>query len=265
MNPVYLHAVALAAPGIPSWAEGRTLVAEEAGYTGGEWPRFQTGELLPANERRRITPTIRLALQVAAAAMHDADLDAHEVGAVFASSGGDTELVDRICRALTLPERPVSPTQFHNSVHNAPAGYWAIACGSRMPSATVSAYEATFAAGLMEAAAQSLVEELPMLLVAYDYPSPEPLDKVAQCATPFGVALLLSGKRRAPDEAAVWLETGSGETEDRMRGELLEALRTGNPAARALPLLRALALRGSARVVLPHVDDLQLAVTVRAS
>ncbi|MDX1431837.1 MAG: beta-ketoacyl synthase chain length factor [Gammaproteobacteria bacterium] len=265
MNPVYVHAIGLAAPGIESWAEGRAILAGDARYGGGEWPRFGAGSLLPANERRRITPTIKLALQVAADAMQGADLDPASLGAVFASSGGDTELVDRICRALTLPERPVSPTQFHNSVHNAAAGYWAIACRSLMPYATVSAYDASFAAGLMEAAAQTLVDEVPILLVVYDYPSPQPLARVAQSAPPFGAAFAISAAPRARSDAALALELVSGEREDCMDDEVLEQLRAGNAAARALPLLGALARARDARVVLPHLDGRQLAVTLATS
>ncbi len=47
--------------------------------------------------------------------------------AVFACSGGDTDVINRLCSALMLPGCPVSPQQFVNSVHNAPAGYWSIA------------------------------------------------------------------------------------------------------------------------------------------
>lgn len=240
------------------------MVAEEADYHGGDWPRFQAGSLLPANERRRITPTIKLALQVAAEAMASSDLDSRQVGAVFASSGGDTELVDRICRALTSPGRPVSPTQFHNSVHNAPAGYWAIAYGSLMPYAAVSAYDASFAAGLLEAAAYALVDGVPVLLVVYDYPSPEPLCKVAQSSPPFGVAFALSAAPRTADDVPMRLELASGAAEDRMRGEGLESLRIGNPAARGLPLLRALAGRAAGCVTLPYLDGRQLAVHLGA-
>ena len=54
-----------------------------------------------------------------------------------------------------------------------------------------------------------------------------------------------------------------GEREDRMRDKELESLRTGNPAARALPLLEAIARQEARRVVLPYLPDTRLAVEVR--
>jgi hypothetical protein len=262
VSAVFVHAVGLAAPGIGSWADGRQVLAADADYLGGEWPNFEPGGLLPANERRRITPTIRLALQAAADAASRLDGDVARMATVFATSTGDTDLVDRICRALSLPERPVSPTQFHNSVHNAPSGYWAIACGSRMPSATVSAFDASFAAGLLEALAQALVDEAPILLVVYDPAAPRPLRKVAQSGLPFAAALVLSGAARGACDVVLRAQLVSGDTEDRMDDERLEALRTANPASRGLPLLRAIARGGCGRVVLPHVDGRQLAVVL---
>ena len=78
---------------------------------------------------------------------------------------------------LATDGREVSPTRFHNSVHNAPSGYWAVATGSREPSTSLCAYDASFAAGLLEAAAQATVDDRPVTLVAYDLPYPEPLQR----------------------------------------------------------------------------------------
>lgn len=259
-----MHRVGLAAPGIGNWAEGRPILAGDRGYRRGEWRRFEVGAMLSANERRRVTPTIKMALQVASEATQGMEDDTERMSAVFATSTGDTDLVDRICRALTLPDRPVSPTQFHNSVHNAPAGYWAIACGSLMPSSTVSAFDASFAAGLLEAAAQTLIDGVPILLVVYDTASPAPLDKVSGSLLPFAAALTISGARRSASDAALHLELVCGDVEDRMDDVELEALRTANPAARGLPLLGALARGRGDRVVLPHVESRKLAVALDA-
>ena len=92
-------------------------------------------------------------------------------------------------------ERDVSPTRFHNSVHNAPAGYWSIATGARGPSTSLCAHESSFAAGLLEAAIQAHAEATRVLLIAYDLPHPFPLSAVAPVSAPFGVALLLAPAR----------------------------------------------------------------------
>jgi len=204
-----------------------------------------------------------MALQVAEEAMAQSTLDIDGVCSVFATCHGDAEIINKICVALAEPERSVSPTQFHNSVHNAAAGYWAIAAHSPMPSTTVCAYHASFVAGFMEAVAQLQVEERPVLLVAYDYPIPEPLAAPVGDYMPFAVAMVLS-----PDatiqSTRLGVETVSHQPVQGMHCSELERLRVSNPAACGLPLLKALATGASARVLLPHVNGLQLAVDVEA-
>jgi hypothetical protein len=261
MKPVYVLALGLAGPGLGCWREAQAVLTGAARYQEGEWPEF-TAELLPANERRRVTPTIRIALKVAQEAQRGADIGPEQMSYVFATSGGDIELIDKICRVLTLPERPVSPTQFHNSVLNAPAGYWAIASGSHTASNTIAAYDGSFVAGLLEAAAATLVDAPHVMLVAYDYPAPEPLAKVAGHYPPFAVAMLLGRDRNGSAAMGIRAELVGEQPVDPMDDAGLESLRVGNPAARSLPLLRALAEGSGSRVVLPYLDGRQLAVTV---
>ena len=260
MTPVHVDAVGLAGPGMASWQDSLEVLAEESAYRTGESPRF-TSRLLPANERRRVSMTARLALQVAEEAMAQSSFDIDSVCSVFATCHGDTEIVNGICVALTEPERPVSPTQFHNSVHNAAAGYWAIAAHSPMPSTTVCAYHASFVAGLMEAVAQLQVEARPVLLVAYDYPAPDPLAASVGAFAPFAVAMVLSPDA-TPRSTRLALATVSGQPVQGMNCGELEGLRVSNPAACGLPLLRVLATGAPGRVILPHVNGLQLAVDV---
>ncbi len=260
MRSVYVDAVGLTGPGMASWPDGIKVLADESTYRAGESPRY-TPELLPANERRRVSSTVRLALKVAEEAMAQSSLDIDGVCSVFATCNGDTEIIDRICIALTQPERPVSPTQFHNSVHNAAAGYWAIAAHTRMPSTTVSAYHASFVAGLLEASAQLQVEERPVLLVAYDHPPPEPLAASVGAYPAFAVAMVLSPDATA-QSTRLRIETVSRQPVQGMKCDDLERLRVSNPAACALPLLKVLATDAPGRVILPHVNGLQLAVDV---
>ena len=48
----------------------------------------------------------------------------------------------------------VSPTQFHNSVHNAAAGYWSIATGSQQAAHLPGCHDVTAAAALLKAMAE---------------------------------------------------------------------------------------------------------------
>jgi hypothetical protein len=212
-------------------------------------------KLLPANERRRTTQTIRLALQAAEDALAGAGLAPEDLSSVFASASGDLDIVDRICVALCLPDRPVSPTHFHNSVHNAPAGYWAIAGHSMAGSTTLAAYDATFSGGLMDALAYVAAESAPVLLVAYDNRTPDALQTMRPVAAPFAAALILTPTVGVSCLGRITASlSGTGEHETVCIDTSLETLRRSNPAARALPLLTALARNERARILLPYLD-----------
>jgi hypothetical protein len=252
---VFIDAIGLAAPGLPNWTDAQPILRQASTYQSAEMPRFAPS-FLPPNERRRATRIGRLAFQAAEEAMGGTKIPADELAAVFASSGGDTEVMDRICRALATPERSVSPTDFHNSVHNAPAGYWSIATRSRWSSTSLSAFDSSFAVGLLEAVSVAAQEKIPVLLVAYDIRPPLPLLHARKLLDDFSVALVLTPERRPGSHMALRLAlNGDAVPETKLDEPALEELRLGNPAARALPLLTALAQGQPARVHLPYFDD----------
>lgn len=256
---VFIDSVALRGPGLPGWETSRMTLAGQVPYVPEPMPR-PAGEMLPALERRRSSPTVRLAVQVAKEALDAAARDASGVATVFASASGDTEIIHHICAGLAEAEREISPMRFHNSVHNAPAGYWGIATGSRQPSTSLSAYDGSFAAGLLEAATQCHTEGLPVLLVAYDLPPPVPLYAARPIMDSFACALLLASDQDVGSLAGLDLHM-AGEplpSESRLDESSLEQLRLGNPAARALPLLTALAGGVGGPLHLPYLDDLSL-------
>jgi hypothetical protein len=258
---LYLSGIGLCAPGLPDWPTGRAVLTGQRPYRPDEPPRFDRVRL-PANEKRRATLTVRLALQAAAAALADTGLDPRQCGAVFACSGGNTEALDALCRALTEPGRPVSPGQFNHSVHNAPLGYWAISTGSVQPAVSLGAYDASFAAGLIEAGALAGLERLPVLLVAYDTPPPPALQPFRVVVAPFAAVLLLTPEPRFAGAVRLsGLRIEAGAT-DAMTDPALERLRSSNPAARSLPLLQRLAAGQAGAMALPYLPDTRLAFSV---
>ncbi len=247
-----IAAVGLCAPGLPDWPTGRSWFSGSQAYDPGMAMPELRPDLLPANERRRTTAHIKLALQVAQEALDDWQDEAEDLATVFSSSDADLDIVDKILCSLNLPGRPVSPTHFHNSVHNAAAGYWSIATGSHAPSTSLSAYEASFAAGLLEAACQVNEEHRPVLLVAYDMPPPATLAPFCPVKSPFGVALVLTPEAVSSARIRMGLELIHQKDElDAMDDAGLEILRNAAPAARSLPLLALLANEVSGTVTLP--------------
>jgi len=258
----WVEGVGLVGPGLGGWAESRAVLKGEAPYR--EAPIALTASsLLPAAERRRAGVPVKLALAAGQEAFAGAGRDATETATVFASSGGDCDNVHQLCEALATPERQVSPTSFHNSVHNVAAGYWGIATQSRAPSTSLSGHDASAAVGLLEAACQVAVEREALALILYDQPYPEPLRAVRPIQASFGASLVLAPDRTDRAIAEMDVEFVSGRAEaTRMRDTGLETLRRGVPAARSLPLLAAIARGARETVILEGVEGTHLRVTV---
>ncbi len=259
---VAIRSVGCAAPGMIGWEAARACLAGEMAYRSEPMEKLAPA-WLPANERRRLSATMRLALFVGEQTLEASDCDPQTPASVFASSAGDGDIIHAICEELARVEPAVSPTRFHNSVHNAPAGYWAIAARSQSASTAIAAHDASFAAGWIEAALIAEETRAPVLLVAYDHPLPAPLDEKRHLAAPFACALLLDVNPDVQALAHVRLRREDGAAETRLADPDLEALRRGNPAAHALPLLALLARRESGRVALPYVTDSMLGLEVQ--
>lgn len=262
MIEAWVAAIACAAPGLPDWPTARRVLRGELPYEPVELPRYQP-RLLPPNERRRAPPAVRQAFRVAEALFENAPLAARDCATVFASSDGDTGITQRISIGLATPARTVSPTDFHNTVHNAAAGYWSIAADARLASTALSAWDASFAAGLLEAAAFVTVEGQPTLLVAYDVAVPEPLHAKRPIDTSAGVALLLTPEPSRGTLARLGIEAVASARPSTLADARLEALRRGNPAARALPLLEAVARERPTAVELAEAEACSLRVEVQ--
>ena len=170
------------------------------------------------------------------------------LSAVFASSTGDGPIVGGMLDALATAgdERVVSPTQFHNSVHNAAAGYWSIATGSRAPATCIGAHDDTFAAALLTAAAEHAASGSPVLLCCYDHPLPPPLDAVRPIGPGFAAAFVL-GQGAGPTIDLAYASDPASAASPEPWTDLAR-----NPAARALPLLRALARAEAACLAWPY-------------
>lgn len=151
-------------------------------------------EAISARERRRSGALINLAVQVAHEACDNAGIDKAVPASVFVSSMSDTAITDYMCRKLVTSEKTLSPTKFHNSVHNAPSGYWSISAENRAPSSFVGGFDYSVGAGLLEAISQSHATQAPVLFVAYDIANAPPFHDIQRVDESLGVALVLTSE-----------------------------------------------------------------------
>jgi len=260
----YVAGIGLRGPGLAGWTSSRDILGGRAPHVV-EPTVLVAPAALPPAERRRVGKGVKIALEVGFEAVAHAGRDAAALASIFTSSSGDGDNCDALCRELA-GDRMISPTRFHNSVHNAPSGYWGIASGSMSPSTSLCAFDDSFVAGLDDALTQLACGADAVLLVAYDAPYPEPLATARPTPDSFGVGLVLT---REPDVHAMarieWqarttshhstshhttphhttphhtLAHHTTREATRLAIATLEHCRMNIPAARALPLLSAIA------------------------
>ncbi len=248
------------APGLSGWGQARAVLRELEPYVG-QRTVIPASTSLPAAERRRAVRVVNLALAAAHEATVGVALDPKTLPTVFASSGGDSSNCHELLQTLATAERQVSPTRFHNSVHNVAAGYWSIATADTAPYTLVSAYDGSFAAGLIEAMSVVASSGSKVMLVAYDLDYPSPLREKRPIKDAFAVALLLRPATGAGGLGSICCSF-SDESAQPMRRSELETLRLAAPAARALPMLELVACERDGAAVLEYLPGLGLAVTV---
>jgi len=238
---LHIEGIGFWAPGWPNWDAAAAGLRGSAGPVEGAAARPVPALLAPA-ERRRAPDPVLLACEVALQACAAAGRDAQEMASVFASTHGDLVITDYMCATLASAPMELSPIRFHNSVHNAPAGYWTIATHCHAPSTSISAWHASFAAGLFEAAVQAVSSDSPVMLAAYDTPSIGPLQGVSPSDTLFGVALVIAPFVDGSALSRLRLRMAASEpAESAALPAAFAALAAANPmAANSLAFLHAL-------------------------
>ncbi|MGE5472127.1 MAG: beta-ketoacyl synthase chain length factor [Bacteroidota bacterium] len=257
----WIEGIGFLAPGLPDWPTAGAVLRGETPYIVAP-SILPAPALLPAAERRRASRVVKLSLALGLEAATQAAADISELASVFANSGADGHNCHALCEQLASADRQISPTRFHNSVHNAAAGYWGIATRSMAPCQVICAFDASFGAGLLDALGQVVVDRQPTLLIAYDSEYPEPLHGKRNTPDCGGVALLLTPERTARSLAGITVSPSTAAA-DVLADAGLETLRTSIPALRALPLLQKLARRESGPVCLDYLPPMQLRVDLQ--
>ncbi len=163
----FIESIGLVGPGLTDWPHAADVLSGRVPYAPAR-TELPPPAGLPSAERRRTGPVVRVALAAGHEAVAASGRDAAMLATVFSASGGDGQNCHAICETLAGDDRQLSPTRFHNSVHNAPAGYWSIATRAMATSNVLCAHDGSFAAGLLESLCQVVVDRVPTLLIAYD-------------------------------------------------------------------------------------------------
>ncbi len=255
---VFVEAVGVLAPGLPDWEGTKSVLLGDQPFRVAPLAPLAPVSLPPA-ERRRSSPTVRLAIAAAEQALRRTPIAPPGMAMVFSSREAAGVVTHQICEVLA-GSREVSPTQFQNSVHNAPSGYYSIAMNATLAATSVCRGQWSFAAGLLNAAAQAFTDQMPVLYVCYDSPLPPPLCEVMPIVEPTAIALVLT-PAASPASMAPWelaIAPGDGEAP---WPEWMPATWRANASARGFALLAMLAERARRLATLPLSPELNLQVS----
>ncbi|MDZ4262574.1 MAG: beta-ketoacyl synthase chain length factor [Pseudomonadota bacterium] len=247
--PIAVDLVGIGAwgPAFNNWEELQALLSNPSLGDERQWTtQVPKPDIIPANERRRAPLPVRAAVEVSWQALQQAGLSSSDVACVFGSGLGDTEITDYMCRALTTTEKQLSPTKFHNSVHNAAAGYWTISTGCMKSANSIAAYQNTAGLALLEGMIQCQQHNEPVLVTLFDTAAHDAYRQIFACEHSFAAALLLVPAGAVPAPLArltMGVETAATAVAPEFPHKQLGNLYRDNPAAKVLGLLQQLAAK----------------------
>lgn len=263
VNPQPALRAKLAGMGVwgPGFSNMQDLAAVFAGKADGvdEDAATPKPEMIPPRERRRAPLSVKGVVEVASQACEAAGVAPADAACVFASGMGDTSITDYMCRTLASQPALISPTKFHNSVHNAAAGYWSISSACHQAANSISAFEYSVGMTLLEALGTCAIEQRPVLVVNVDIPTRPPMRDIHVIDQAFAGAILLLPANNASGVAAGGLaghlegvlDYAADSPWPDIECPALKPLYQRNPAARMLALCHWWTLDSQAPLQLP--------------
>ena len=184
MKPVYVRGLGLWTPGHASpeaWCREDPDPAVEV----------PPGGLLAGSLRRRATPLTRMALAAFDQAITRSGCDPATAISVWANAHGEHSTAVRLLAMMQRGEGKVSPTHFHNSVHNTASGYASIAAGNSSPSTTLTGGGELVVASFLEAVCHLEASARDVVVVLSDEALCPPFDR-EDARTALALAFCLS-------------------------------------------------------------------------
>ncbi len=187
MRPVYVCGLGL-------WAPGHADPA--AWCLRKEDPSVEVPEatLLTHALRRRASHLTRMGVEVLQQAISRGGRDSTNTPSVWATAHGEHETALAILGMMQRGEGKLSPTQFHNSVHNTASGYASIAAGNCVASTTLTGGSELVATTFLEGMCLLEAGESDVVLVLADEPLRRPFDQHTPGAS-LALSFCLSARR----------------------------------------------------------------------
>lgn len=150
MNPCRIVSSAFALPGHEITQKFSPLLRDGELILDSSTVEIPPSDLLSSRLKRRMSRLIQMTIATTHAARAGFPL-ADDIPLVFGSANGEINTIGSVIKDIFQEQALVSPSQFHNSVHNSAPGYWSILTKLHHASTTISADNLTFGYSLMQA------------------------------------------------------------------------------------------------------------------
>jgi hypothetical protein len=170
MNPVFLRGVGL-------WSTG--FADPDAWCRGEPDPGLKTAgaAMLEGPLRRRASALTRISVEVFDQATRAAGVDPSTIPTIWATAHGEHGTAIKLLKMMVRGEGKVSPTHFHNSVHNTPSAYASIAVGNGSASTTLTGGPELVSSAILEAFCHLDAGTPEVVVVLGDEPLHAPFDR----------------------------------------------------------------------------------------
>jgi len=224
-------------------------------------------DVIPATERRRAPLPVKLAIESSWQACQTANLEPSVLPCIFTSTYGDTDINDYMCRTLNTETKPVSPTKFHNSVHNAAAGYWTISTKCMQAANSTAADEYSFPLALLEGAIQAQTHQQSTLLTSYDAPVCDVLKPLFLNDKAFSASIIIAPKTSLADNLTPIAEMELSFVDQasdwpNLNNNALDTLYSECPTAKILALLQSVCQNTPSSFTMPMSNDTSIKLDI---
>jgi hypothetical protein len=232
-TPAHPHFQAWLAAGAPD-----DLTAPEQGKRA-----LPAAELLHPRLRRRTSVLTRASVTALEAAVAQGGAQLGAVRLILVSSFGEIETTVELLAQLAEPQGPVSPTKFHNSVHNTATGYMSIASGNAGEATALAGGPHNLEIGLLELFSGLAIDGGDAVLLLAEERIPAPFERPDADPT-FAVALHFGAEpARAWHGASLDLRVGLAAVNAADAGPALPIGALASMVSPTVALLRAIAER----------------------
>ncbi len=151
MNSIFIHSASLVFPHIYTEEQLSSHFNNGMPVTDEQKVTIPASDFLPSRVKRRMSRLTQMVIHTTYQAREVAGLLDTDLPLILGTANGEIEAMGSILQTMFSDPPYISPSLFHNSVHNTAAGYWSILGKKHQGSTTITAGDLTGEYSLLDA------------------------------------------------------------------------------------------------------------------